>query len=144
MLVNEGPLRDPAKQKFLVLERWGGLDNAADYREQAQSLRRSLDSIEHIEKSYAQNQIVTMHKPEAAAAMTTIVAVDDNRELDSYIRGNVAHARMASQDRQVLPLTDWDDGRAELAALIHQMETLAETERGAAARGELRPFTDER
>ena len=143
MLINDDAIHDPATEKFLVLERWGGLDNAASYREQAQSLRRSLDSIEYMEKAYTQAIVASAHKPTMYAGLVAIVSAHTNAELDAYSRRNAAHARMAHQDREVLPLRDWDDGREELAALIRQMETLAAVERTANEQGTLRPL-DER
>ncbi len=144
MLINEEGLTDESKQQFLVLERWGGLDNAADYREQAQSLRRSMDSIEYAEKAYSQAIVAQLHKAVSYAGMASIVAVDDHEELQRHFRTNVAHARMSAQDREVIPLNNWSSGREELAALITQMETMAEVERAATARNELRPFDPDR
>lgn len=145
MLINGQQLdAEGGEQQFLVMERWGGLDNSADYSEQLQSLRRSLDSIEYVEKAYATQTVMSMHKPAAAAAMVSIVNAKTHGDLDAFTRRNAAHARMASEDREIYPLVDWDTGRAELAAVIRQLETLSDAERMSMGRGEIRPFADER
>lgn len=126
---NAGLAADTRSQNYLVIERWGGMDNAATYTEQAQSLRRSLDSIEAVEKAFETEVVTMLHKSALVPGMVSLASVESNDDLERVIRKNFAHARMASADRQVLPLADWDASREEIAAVVNQLESAAVVER---------------
>jgi hypothetical protein len=67
------------------------------------------------------------HKPTETRTIQ-IVAVKNNEELNEYIKGNEAHARLPTERRRVVPLADWESGRKTFERAIAVAEVRAEYE----------------
>lgn len=140
MKINRKVLGDPKKLQFMIIETWQGMDPTASYAEQAHALRRALDAVEYVEKAFDQGTVAMAHKPASQASTITIVAVKNLEELNDYIKGNAAHARVRPENRQVIPLCDWGSGRKTFEKLIKDLEQKAQEEQKAMEQGKFRPF----
>lgn len=140
MKINLKGLQDSKKLQFLIIERWQGMEPTATYAEQAHALRRALDAVEYVEDAFKQGIVVMAHKAADSPMTFQIVAVSSLEELNDYVKSNAAHARVKSEYRQVIPLTNWDAGRGNFEKLIQSLEQLAVEEKKALDKGTFRPF----
>ncbi len=132
MLINERILTSSDKLRFLVLEQWSGEEFYSGYDQQAQILRRALDSVEHFEKIFTEQEIVGFaYKGISYQCVFSVVCVDDLDQLDAYIVDNAPHVRVGSDCRQVWPLVDWTTGRDRLHGVLRRLEELADGEQAA-------------
>ncbi len=132
MLINERILTGPDTLRFLVLERWSGEELCSEYDQQARILRRALDSVEHVEKVFTEQDIVGFaYKGISYQCVFTVVCVEDLNQLDAYIVENAPHVRVGSDCRQVWPIVDWGTGRDRLYGVLHRLEELAGDEQRA-------------
>jgi len=129
MKVNKDALTAAGKLHFLIEETWQGMEPTASYQAQAAALKRSMDSVEYIERAFQQGTVVLAHKKADAASIIQLVAVDNLEQLNNYIKSNEAHARVRPENRKVTPLTDWNSARETHLLMITKMEIRAEHER---------------
>ena len=144
ILYNAALVDDRSVLHFLIIERWAGIDARADYFTQAKALRRQLDALEYIEQAHRDNKIVMAHMLAGNAGTVILAALSSHEELGRFIKSNPANARMRPDDRTVMPMGSWDEGREAFVQLIRNVERLAAEERDAETEGRVRPFADER
>jgi predicted HNH restriction endonuclease len=138
MKINVDRLRDRSKKHFLIVETWQGMEPTASYREQAQAVRRGLDALEYIEDQFQKGTVVMAHKEASSPTSYQIIAVDDNEQLNDYLKANAAHARVRPELRKVVPMSDWDAGTETFKNMIADLERLAREEERATTRGRFR------
>ena len=130
MKINKDALaKSQGKMKFLVSEYWQGLPPTTTYEQQAEAVARALDSVEYIERAVGRGDVVMAHKEKSRTGTTQLLAVDRLEDLNNYIKGNEAHARLPPSNRTVLPLVDWDEGVRTLEMMITRAEVRARYER---------------
>jgi hypothetical protein len=140
MKINIEGLRDRSKMHFLIIETWQGMDPAASYAEQANAVRRSLDALAYIENAFAKGPLVMAHKEASSPTTYQIVAVNNNEELNDYIKGNAAHVRVRPDLRKVIPLCDWEAGKETFLNTIRELERLSGEEEKYLAEKRFRPI----
>jgi hypothetical protein len=69
-----------------------------------------------------------MHKEASSPTSYQIVAVDNNEQLNDYLKSNAAHARVRPDCRKVVPLSDWSSGVQTFQNMITELERLAAAE----------------
>jgi hypothetical protein len=140
MKINIEGLQDKSKQQFLIIETFQGMEPTASYTDQANAVRRALDAVDYIEDQFQKGVVVMMHKEASSPTSYQIVAVNNNAELNDYLKANVAHARVRPDLRKVVPLTDWNSGVETFEKMISDLETLATEEQKYIAAGKFRPI----
>lgn len=140
MLINEELMQQPEKHHYLIIEKWGGIDARADYFRQAQAMRRALDAIEYIEQGFRDGLVGLGAALSGQAGTVVLACVDSPEQIGDFIKSNPANARVAPSDRIVMPMADWESGRAAFVKLIEQVQSLASEERELEAEGRVRPF----
>jgi hypothetical protein len=140
MKINIAGLQDKSKQQFLIIETFQGMEPTASYMEQAYAVRRALDAVDYIEEQFQKGVVVMMHKEASSPTSYQIVAVNNNAELNDYLKANVAHARVRPNLRKVVPLTDWNSGVETFEKMITDLEALATEEQKFISEGKFRPI----
>ena len=133
MKINIKGLQDKTKQHFLIAETWQGMEPTATYREQHDAVLRAMDALQYIEEQFNRGIVVMAHKEASSPTSYQIVAVDNNEQLNDYIKGNAAHVRVRPNLRRVVPLSDWESGVDTFKNMVAELDKLAtaEEKRGA-------------
>ena len=140
MKINIEGLKDKSKQHFLIVETFQGMEPTASYTDQAHAVRRSLDALEYIEEAFQKGTVVMAHKESSNPTSYQIVAVENNEELNDYLKANSAHARVRPDLRKVIPLSDWNSGVETFESMLSNLERLAKEEEKYMAKNKFRPF----
>ena len=140
MKINLKGIADKTKKHFLIIETFQGMEPTASYREQAHAVRRALDAVQYIEDAFQKGTVVMAHKEASSPTSYQIVAVNNHEELNDFLKGNVAHARVRPELRKVVPLSDWNSGVETFEGMVKNLETLAIEEEKAIASNAFRSF----
>ncbi len=128
MKLNMDGLQNQENMLFLVQETWQGLDPTATYDEQHGALTRARDSIEYIENAIDRGNVVLAHKESSMPSTFQMVSANSLEMLNNYIKGNEAHVRLPETSRNVLPLSDWDEGVQIMKLMYCKMLVRSERE----------------
>ena len=140
MKINIAGLTDKSKMHFLIVETFQGMEPTASYTEQAHAVRRSLDAVQYVEDAFKKGTVVMAHKEASSPTTYQIVAVNNNEELNDYLKANAAHARVRPELRKVVPLSDWNAGVQTFEKMLKNLESLSVEEEKAISKKEFRPF----
>ena len=128
MKINYDRLNLPGKIYYWIEETWTGLDPRSTYTQQASSISKSLDNMGYIEKGWKDGIVVMAFFIPDRNGVVQLVCVDTPEELNSYVKKNEAHVRMAPANRKVSQMISWEAGKDSFLTMIARTKVRASYE----------------
>lgn len=139
MRIRGEALADPNKRYYWVIEFWPGFSPALSYTQQAEVLRRYIQSLEYVESGWKSGKVVMMFQLADRGGIAQLIAADSAEDFASYLKSNEAHILLAPDGWRVMPMVAWASGTETFLRMISRLAARAQHE----ALGEPQPSSDE-